>query len=326
MRNSVTQTTLWLGLLALLGCPAPEPPILGPYVDLDDPAAFRVEATGPIVIGGRAVPGKLRSDFVAQPDGTIRFLTLAVWMEDVDLAITFAGWEVDNEPIRCARLHNARPIKASSQGDSFTIGPGEAEVVGFWFRTRDDAGNCAGDLRHFTITNAQQFAGVHAPQANHFAVGFNFTGTLDGQEISVAMQAFGSYLNRPPVGVIGSGRNWQPLHELVDGCPGSEKGFPPVVPSPTEFGLSWRFRSFSHDPDGEPFAGAGSGKFPRTDIAFEQWAHAMGDGNYVHAGSGPTLGPIVFAAGVEHRLLLTVTDRAGARDRVECHFRVEAVP
>jgi hypothetical protein len=326
MRKSVVAAVPWLGLLALMGCPAPEPPVLSPVVDLEDAAPYRVEATGTIVIAGRAVPGKVRSDFVVQPDGTIRFLTLAAWMGDADFEVGFAGFEIDSEPVRCARLQNTRPIKGTLDGSAFSVASGEAGVAAFWFKARGADGDCHGDRRHFTIANDGPITGVHDPQANHFSIGFDLTGTFEGQAVSVVLQAQGSYLNRPPVAAIGSGRPSQALADLAEGCPGSEKGDPPVALTATSAGLAWRFRSYSRDPDGEPFAGAGTGKFPRTDIAFEQWSHAAGDAPFVHVGSGPTVGPLVFEVGVEHRLLLTVTDREGARDRVLCRFRVEVAP
>ena len=58
-----------------------------------------------------------------------------------------------------------------------------------------------------------------------------------------------------------------------------------------------------------------------VDLAAEQWARSV-PGGFSYLGTGQEIGPVLFEADREHRLLLWVTDRHGAEGRKLCHFQV----
>ncbi|NNL65176.1 MAG: hypothetical protein HKP30_02935 [Myxococcales bacterium] len=116
----------------------------------------------------------------------------------------------------------------------------------------------------------------------------------------------------------------------------SDWGCPPVQALPADGGWVWpdppqirgnhtdglevAFSSVSFDPDGTGPPAPGS-EGPRVDIVSEQWSHWEGT-TYSRLGMGHQLPPKTFSKGPLHRVLLTVTDRSGARSQAECRFLV----
>ena len=130
----------------------------------------------------------------------------------------------------------------------------------------------------------------------------------------------GGFLNRPPVASIGIAAPGTPWQAIEAGCPVNEQGLAVVRANRPE-GLVLDLRSLSYDEDSRASERLSNLKFPRGDISSEQWGHSTG-GKYAYLGEGRLLGPVLFRTGMRHSLLLTVTDRTGAKARQVCRFEV----
>ena len=290
--------------------------------ELDYPSLYRAAAAGTMSWtdegGGEArLDGRLRASFVVYPDGRVLATHLTAWIEDADLEVTFLGWVVERETLRCTTISNAVPLVATLEGDRITI-PSGAELVGRTLAARGPNSECRGSGRVLELETTDEAIVVHDPQANHFALQATFDSTVSDSGVSFSLAFEGGYLNRPPVAVLETAPGSEA--PFTEGCPDTGKGKPPVALANGPDGLTLTLRSASFDPDGLGGEEVGL-KRPRLDIRQERWLYSDG-GAFRYLGDGPSLGELVFATGREHRLLLVAVDRAGAQGSAFCHFEV----
>lgn len=270
-------------------------------------------------VDGVEAPARLRMSYSVRPDGGVTVSRLAVWFDDIDLVTTFLWWEVEREPLRCAEVRNVGPVQATLQANELVI-PGDVELVGHAWTQRSAENRCRGEQRWLEGSPGQAVRAVHDPENDRFAIEATFDTEYHGHEVSIEIELDGTYLNRPPVAVLEARGEGVPLTEA--GCPGTDKGDPPVAVANDPAGLRVLLHSDSWDPDGT-WPSTVSAKRPRVDLAFEQWARRE-DGRWRFLGEGREVGPVVFSTGEEHELLLWITDRQGAEARALCRFQVVA--
>lgn len=313
-RTSVVAAVAIFGFVAA-GCPRtpePEPPPLL----LQVPKAYWAEADGTIGLGDDiSVPGRVRLDYLVYPDDRVVIPNLVVWMDDVDIVVTFLFWEVDREELRCTVFRNDGPVAASLDNGEIVV-PAGAKVLGRTFTKRNADDTCGGEPRRLDTASNAEMRVVHDPDANRFDVSASFVGVYQDNEVPVSLNADGRFLNRPPVAKLSfEGEN---VKTAANGCPGDEKG---IATANTAEGLSVTLRSRSYDPDGK-FPEGSNPKRPRVDLKDEQWARSQ-PGGFKYLGDGAEIGPVLFETGREHQLLLWATDRQGAEGRALCHFQVD---
>ena len=306
-----------------------EPPLEEPVElpdELDYPALYRAEAEGSIGWtdeGGEevSVAGRVRADFVVYPDDRVEVSHLTVWMDDVDVVVGFDWWESGREGLRCTRFSNARPFGGTLSGDEIIIPPG-VEIVGRSYAERSAEDVCGGAVRVFDIETGQAARAVHDPAGDHFRFDVELEVELgEGTAVTLTLEAVGGYLDRPPVAVLETASAEEPSAEYTEGCPDTLKGKPPIALANGPEGLRLHLRSASYDLDGFAVQELDL-KRSRHDIRQERWLHSDG-GRFRYLRDGRTMGPVLFATGREHRLLLMVIDRQGSQDRHFCHFQVE---
>lgn len=294
-------------------------PVLGEYwVEVDADVSISDLAGGP----PSTVPGMLRMVYDVEEDGVVRVRSLISTMDDIELVMQIAWWEVPVESLRCTRLSNEAVIAGTLEGTQMELASGIV-VRGRSFPTRDAEGECSGEVRWMRAESPTTLTAVHDPANDHFSFFGSFEGGEPGQQYKVTIEAEGGFLNRPPqaqwtaVAVDGAGA----VDTAPDGCPATRtESDPPIVRRNTEKGLEVTLRSDSFDPDGV-FPEGGKPKLPRVDIAFEQWVRTMPDG-YSFVGGGREVGPLLFETGAVHEVLLWVRDRRGAESRQICRFEV----
>ncbi len=297
--------------------PTPPPPPVPPILDF--PAAFRVQGSGTVDIGDITLPGNVRMDYLVYPSGRVVVSQLDAWIGDLDIVVTFLWWETDRERLRCNRISNVDPIVGRLTGDRIDFASASSSFVGLSFDQRDSAGDCPGLARQVEVTNDGPFSLIHDPDRRRSELTASFTATYAGNTVPLAFRLTGRFLNRPPVAAIGVGPPGTPWQRIEGGCPTGPQGKLVLAPNHAD-GLVLDLRSFSYDDDSRASERFDI-KFPRGDISTEQWGHSTG-GKYAYLGEGRLLGPVLFRTGMRHALLLTVTDRTGAKARQVCVFQV----
>ncbi len=312
-----------LGLaLGVAGCPPttvpPSAPPLPP--ELDFPAAYRVQAAGQVQVDTIELPGTATMDYLVYPSGRVVVTHLDVRVPDLDIVVYFLWWETDRERLRCNRMHLTEPVVASLVGDRIDFAVGSAAMRGVSFFERSPSGDCSGRHRRLEVSNDGVFSVLHDPDMPKWEMRAAFTATFDGNSVPLDFRLDGRFLNRPPMASMGVAEAGTTSWELIgEGCPVAqeESKIPPNRPE----GLVLDLRSFSYDNDSRESETRFQVKFPRGDISTEQWAKSSG-GKYEYLGEGRLLGPVLFEAGKAHSLMLTVTDRTGAKARQICQFEV----
>ena len=303
------------------GCPPsdppPPPPPPPPALSLV-PAEYWVEAEGTVKIDSMSVPGRLRMHYTVYPDGRVVVPSLVAWLDDLDLPIQLLWWEVDTEPLRCTQFRNEGALAGTLAGDQLQL-PAGAELLGVSYRSKNSKGECTGEARRIDAKTPVAVLATHDPDDDLFSLQASFLADEQGQQYTVTVDVAGSYLNRPPVAVL------TVLDDDVDvgpdGCPATRADAkPPIVLANAGNTLELNLRSESHDPDGIWIPDVVP-KAKRVDLSFEQWARSEA-GGFSFLGEGRELGPVSFAAGQQHQLLLWVTDRRGAEARKVCEFEV----
>jgi hypothetical protein len=313
-------------LVALVvgGCPPTPPPVppappLPP--ELDFPAAYRVQGSGTVAIDDITLPSTLRMDYLVYPSGRVVVSHLEAWIGDLDIVVKFLWWETDRERLRCNQISNVDPIVGRLTGDRIDFATGSSSFEGLSFDQRDSTGECPGLARQVAVTNDGPFSLIHDPAGDRSELTASFSATYDGNTVPLAFRLTGRFLNRPPVAAIGVAPPGTPWQMITEGCPTGPQGESLIPPNHPD-GLVLDLRSFSYDVDSRASERFNQ-KFPRGDISTEQWGHATG-GKYAYLGEGRLLGPVLFGSGMRHALLLTVTDRTGAKARQLCVFEVSA--
>ena len=297
--------------------PDPEPEPLSAPALLQVPKTYWAEGEGSISFGDHSVPGRVRLDYLVYPDQRVVIPNLVVWMDDLDLVVPFLWWEAAREPLRCTVFRNQQAIQAVLDNDELVIPAGSKLLGQSYFERRSD-GECRGKARRLEPTSSAEMRIIHDPEGDRFALSTEFDTSYEGNDFTVALQAEGRYLNRPPVAALEVvGNN---VTVAADGCPATDKGKPPIAQANTPQGLLISLRSASYDPDGNWPEGTNP-KRSRVDLNFEQWARSRPAG-FSFLGAGLEVGPVLFEVDKEHQLLLWVMDRRGAESRKLCHFQV----
>lgn len=315
-RHGVCRTMLVLGAVTALviACRPTQPPAIEPLPPLlDFPAAYRVEAAGTVALDSTEVRGNLRMDYLVFPDQRAAVTRFDAWIDDIDYSVPFLWWEVQTESLRCTQLGNRGSWPATLAGETLVVPAARAGLGGSSYDTRK-ADGCVGATRRLKAANPDPIEMTHDPASDRFALIATFAATHEGEEFEVAIDAEGTYVNRPPTAQL--------EHALGDGA--YQAGCPPskaIAEDPR--GLTLELRSTSFDPDGLELERFNS-KYPRADLRFEQWARSTPEGRFAYLGEGQSIPPQVFEPGREHAVVLTVTDRSGSRSREVCSFHVEA--
>lgn len=305
-----------LVLINVLGCPSPPPP----PVDLELPQAYVAEASGEVDVDGLVFHGHARIDYLISPTDEVNITRLRFWIDDADIVVRGPfGGERRRERLRCTSFAIENPVTGrlnAGSPDKLIVATGAASVVGVSFGERAADRTCPGLARQITATNNADFELVHDPRSDRFEIATTFTGTLDGESVSIRIAMDGSFVNRPPVPLIGIGGPGLPVDSIQGACPPIVGTNPPYTPANDPEGLRVRLLSLASDPDG------GTG---RSDITREYWLHSDG-GPFTLIGTRQLIGPVLFPNGSQNRLVLEVSDRSGARTRKICEFLVQPAP
>ena len=272
----------------------PLPPLL------QVPKAYWAEAQATIALDDLTVPGLVRFDYLVYPDQRVTIPNLLVRMDDLDLVVNFLWWETKREPLRCTTFGNEKAIEGVLEDGELSI-PAGAKVLAVSYFARDRDGECRGLARRLDTQSNDELRAVHDPEGNRFALSASFETSIEGNDVTVALEAEGHYLNRPPVAALEA--TGEGVVVAADGCPVTEKGNPPIAVANTEGGLLVTLRSTSYDPDGN-WPAEHHPKRPRVDLSFEQWTVRSGPGGFRFLGTGREIGPVLFKTGQEHQLLL----------------------
>ncbi len=311
----VIAVVAWLWLVQTSSEPEPEP--LPEPAMLQAPEEYWAEGEGHIALDNNKVPGRVRLDYLVNPDQTVVIQNLVVWMGDLDLVVPFLWWEAAREPLRCTVFRNPEAIQGVLENGELVI-PAGTRVLGQSYFERSPDGGCKGEARRLEPVSNAELRITHDPEADQFGFSAEFADSHDGNDLTISLQLQGRYLNRPPVAeLLVTGED---VSTAADGCPVTEKGKPPIALANTPKGLLVTLRSESHDPDGH-WPPDAKPKRSRVDLNFEQWARSR-PGGFSFLGAGRELGPVLFEVNREHQLLLWVTDRRGAESRKLCHFQV----
>ncbi len=319
--------------VVLSGCDPPAPP-LTPQTDgnFPQPRRFDTRGSAEVRIENLRLPGTFEMRYFMLPEDRVLITAIDGELEDqvIRRKRIFRDVEI---PMFC----NEASLVGSGEGSvtgggALEFPAGAIDIQGVTFNRRSNADTCPAPDGALALTgrNRSGTSGLHEPAAGRFELASPLALELGDEERRGALTLVGSYVNRPPVARIGS--RAEGLYDFTTGgCPpvrGQSEPEPGVFtwPDPPKIqgnrpeGLEVVFRSVSTDPDGEGAPTTGNDD-PRVDLATEQWAHWSGD-EYRRLGRGWELPPALFDKGVLHRVLLTVTDRSGARSQAECRFVV----
>ncbi len=296
----------------------PRPPL---PPELDFPAAYRVESAGLVEIDDIDLPGGARLDYLVYPSGRVVVSRFDAWIADLDIVVKFLWWETNRERLRCNGIGNVDPIVGRLSGTRIDFAANSATFEALSFDRRNSLGECPGLARKADATNNGPFAVTHDPETDTFEMTAAFRAEYEGNTVPLAFRVVGRFLNRPPTASIGVAPPGTPWQAVAAGCPINEQGLAVLRANRPE-GLVLDLVSMSFDDDSRASERFNL-KFPRGDISTEQWAHSTG-GKYAYLGEGRLLGPVLFRTGMRHALMLTVTDRTGAKARQICRFDVVA--
>ena len=291
--------------------------------ELDFPAAYRIQSSGSVDLDGTLLPGGAQMDYLVYPSGRVVVSKFDAWISDLDIVVNFLWWETNRERLRCNRIVARDPIVGSLSGTNVDFRPSSASFLGYSHDMRDSAGNCPGLAREVDATNDGPFRFLHEPNRDRFQFRAGFTAVYDGNRVPLRLELDGNFLNRPPTAVIATGAPGVRWQDMRPGCPVGPQGLA-SIPANSPDGLVLNLRSMSSDIDDRESARFNS-EFSRADISTEQWGHSTG-GKYAFLSEGRLIGPVLFRTGLSHALLLTVTDRTGAKARDLCRFEVVAAP
>ncbi len=323
-----------LAAAVLPGCDPPAAP-LTPQTDGNFPQARRFDTRGAaeVRIENLRLPGTFEMRYFMLPGDRVLITEITGELEDqVIRRKRIFGPDV-RIPMFCNQASLVKSDAGTVTGGSALEFPANAlEIQGMTFNRRGVSDTCPAPDGALALSgrNRAGTTGLHEPAAGRFELVSPLALELGGEDRRGAMTLQGRYTNRPPVARIGSRADG--LYDFsAGGCPpvrgqsGAEPGTftwpdPPEISGNRPEGLEVVFRSVSTDPDGEGAPTTGNDD-PRVDLATEQWAHWRGT-EYRSLGRGWELPPIVFEKGVLHRVLLTATDRSGARSQAECRFVV----
>jgi hypothetical protein len=315
----------WIALLATPAC-VRRPPAAP--ADLALPESYRVEADGELRLDGLRLPGRLRMEYLVNPDGSVLVSDLTAWIRDVDIVTHFLFWETNRERLRCTKLSNVLPIGGRLEADGRLVIPnGSASLSGVSFSERGPDRTCPGLARQVTARNNAEIVLTHDPVGDRFGMSGSFRGAHGDDEVTIRIEMNGRYLNRPPRALLGvyeptaSGGTGAaepgPLTLPQGGCPPIRGLNPPGAVANRPEGLLLNLISLSSDPDGR--AGPGRG---RGDVARDVWSHASGGAAFRSLGNRQIVGPVLFELHRDHVLALTTTDHSRAASRMTCRFRV----
>lgn len=318
-RSGITSIAFALLALAAPGCVRRTPPA---PLDLSLPKSYRVQADGVLRLDGLRLPGRLRMDYLVEPDGRVLVSDLTAWIRDVDIVTHFLFWETDRERLRCTKLSNVTPIGGRLEGGNrLVFASGAADLSGVSFDRREPDRTCPGRARQVTARNNAVFEATHDPVANRFAMNGTFRGRHGDDEVSIRVDMTGSFVNRPPEALLGvfetPGGSAEPgeFDLPQGGCPPIRGVNPPGAVANAPDGLRLHLISLSSDPDG-------AGRAGRGDISRDVWSLSTDGGRFRSLGAGQIVGPVLFELHRNHVLALTTSDHALASSRMTCRFRV----
>ncbi|GEM_PF-2833138 len=280
----------------------------------DFPQSFIVRGTGTFSVAGVDIRGRFETAYFVGTDGRVTIRQLRAEVDPAGVLIFRVPILRDRRvPLFCASAVNVGPINGVvDPTGKLTIPSGAATVLGSTFSEpgpfpRGCPGR--GAVSFFSATNNDSLTGRHDPARDEFRL----EGEFPFGDFNITIRMMGNYVNRPPRAIIGvAGPGLSPT--LVQGgCPPLSGINPPTTEANDPEGLRVILASASFDPDGA---------WGRADIFLEQWSHARAGGPFELLGQGPRIGPVLFEFGTQHRLLLSVTDRAGAISRDSCGFIV----
>ena len=309
MRALLSCLTL-ASVVVLTGCPPSEPPS-GPDHDASElPGAYRAWGHGTVEIGDARVDGRIELGYLVRPDDSVVLTRMQAWVDDVDLVVPFLWWELSREPLRCTSFVAVRNAAGTLAGQTVVIPAGRVRLDGTTFAKRLSVERCSGEQRALQIDPDAPVEWTHDPDDDRFELGATFSGEHEGNGFTVAVELEGAFHNRPPRVALAHGAPGQAESELTAGCPAPKS----IANRPR--GLELQLVSRSEDPDGHGIRGS-SVKLSRADLWRENWTRPEG-----FIGEGRRLGSVLFEAGRDHELTLTVTDHSGARARKSCRFHV----
>lgn len=287
----------------------------GPF---DLPHSFMVRGTGAFSVEDADIRGTFELAYAVHADGRVTFTRLQAEVDPAGVLILRIPILRDRRvPLFCAGAGNVGLINGFvDPTGKLTIPTGAATVVGNTFSEpgpfpRGCPGR--GNVGFFSATNNDMLIGRHDPARNEFHLEGRFRTSREGRDFTIRVSIAGSFVNRPPRAVIGvRGAGVSPVLGQ-GGCPPLKGGNPPTTEANDPEGLRVSLVSASFDPDGP---------WGRADLSLEQWSHARGREPFRFLGQGREIGPVLFEFGSEHRLLLAVTDQAGADSRDNCLFTV----
>jgi len=307
-----------LSTLSAVGCTPTTPPAppLAPY-SFALPERFLVAGTGTASINGLAVAGRFRLELV-EDGGRVTVRHFVTDIRDFDIVRHFLFIETAREPFRCTQAVDTAPMSGTVDATGgLTLDPG-ARIHLVTYDSRAAEGACPGTGRIFRAegTSDRQVTGVHNPGRNEFRLQGTFHTTYEGDGLDMTLDLLGSYVNRPPLALIGVEG---PGYDLAQGgCPPLVGTNPPTAEANSPDGLRLTLISNAYDRDGSI----------RTDLATEGWSHWLGVPSdpaspYRFLGHGRVVGPVLFGfSATEHFLRLDVTDRYRVGGRSGCRFRV----
>lgn len=305
-----------LALVLSFGCDPPSPGGWNRSL-LELPRAYRAEADGEIRVDGLRFPGRVRADYLVYPDNRVVMARLHAWVRDVDIVTRFLFIETSRERLRCTEFSNEDMIEGRFEpvGSKLIFAAGSARMSGRSYGNRAADRSCSAPIRAITAENNADIDISHDPAGNEFEINASFRASYDGNDVSVAIEAQGSFLNRPPEPEIGVGGPSLDPDLIQGGCPPLVGSNPPGAAPNDPRGLLLNMVSSSADPDG---------LWGRSDIIREEWSHSSGTSGdpFRLIGRGRVAGPYLFDMGMEHWLMLTAWDRTGASTRALCSFRV----
>jgi hypothetical protein len=283
---------------------------------------YRVRGTGVMTIDGPGCcqganfPGTFEMDYRPDVAGRIEITRLQTSLPDMDIAFRFLIFETKRVTVRCGQLNNDGSVRGDV--DSFnrlTIPPSSFNVSGSALEKRNANGECSGESFLFTGRNNSALRGVLDPSANYVALAGAFNTRVEGNDYNLTLEMTGTYGNRPPRARLGvTGRNLEAFAQ--GGCPAYlNAGNPPelVVEANDPAGLKMTLRSHSYDPDGA---------WNRADLDLNKWFYGRDSGPLNYVAEGLEHGPMTFAFGARHRLVLETADRMAAATTDDCSFRV----
>lgn len=298
-------------LIVLPACPRVVPPA---PTGVELAQSFVARASGEVEVNDLVFYGHARASYMVTPDGEVDIRRLRFWIDDADIVVRGPlGAERARERLRCTFLEIESAAKGrTGAAGRLVISSGDVSITGTSHDERGERGECPALARQITATNNADFELIHVPASDRFGLSTTFTGTLGEESVTVRIDMDGSYVNRPPQPLIGVGGPGLPPGSIQGGCPPIVAGNPPYTPANDPEGLRVNLLSLASDPDGST---------GRSDVVGEYWLHLSGTERR-YLGGRQLVGPVLFATGSEHRLVLEVSDRHGALARTVCDFLV----